>query len=182
MSDDLCDALLAADGVGSVLAERVGESLGLDTTDDLRAALDDGRLNTVEGVGPATVWAVRQALGLAPPPDEPPPVAEILDIDREYRRRADADDLPRIAPHAHNPDGEAWLPILTTTRAHGAYTALFSNTGRAHDAGATDDWVVIYQDRPDRDRQWTVVTEAGGPRDGRRVVRGREDEAPADDP
>ena len=134
----------------------------------------------VPGVGAVTVQALRRALdGGAPPPGEPPPVAELLDVDQEYRDRAEADDLPRIAPRANNPEGDAWLPILKTTRAHGAYTALFSNTDTAHSLGTTDDWVVIYQDRPDRGRQWTVVTAPGGPLADRRVVRGREAETHA---
>lgn len=57
------------------------------------------------------------------------------------------------------------------------YTALFSNTARAHELGTTDDWVVIYLERGDQRRQWTVVTASGGRLDGKRVVRGREAES-----
>lgn len=81
-----------------------------------------------------------------------------------------------IAPRRFNPDKKAWLPILHTERGPWSFTALFSNTARAHQLGTTDDWVVIYFERDGREGQCTVVTERPGPRAGRRVVRGREDE------
>ena len=176
--DALHRALMAARGVGPETAARVRRALGLETVADLRRAADDGRLEAVAGVGPTRARAVRRTLDDGPPPDPdaPPPVAELLDVDREYRERAAAGDLPRIAPRRNNPEGEDWLPLLKTDRRHGVYTALFSNTDRAHDLGATDDWVVIYQDRPARGQQWTVVTARSGRLDGRRVVRGREAE------
>ena len=54
------------------------------------------------------------------------------------------------------------------------YTALFSNTARAHDLGKTHEWVVIYVDGGRGERQYTVVTASRGPMKGKRVVRGRE--------
>lgn len=110
---------------------------------------------------------------------ERPPVAEILDVDREYREKAAADALRKIAPRANNPSGEAWLPLLKTKRGARKYSALFSNTETAHALGKTDDWVVVYLDEPDTGAQWTVVTETHGPMEGRRVVRGREAESRA---
>ncbi len=56
------------------------------------------------------------------------------------------------------------------------YTALYSNTARAHELGTTQDWVVIYRDDNDGGGQWTVVTATTGPLRGKRVVRGREQE------
>lgn len=105
-----------------------------------------------------------------------PSVAELLSVDREYRHKARAGSLHRIAPHRFNPSGEAWLPIFHTTRGETRYTALFSNTALAHRLGRTDDWVVLYWDRGDGEEQNTVVTETGGPLRGKRVVRGREQE------
>ena len=112
---------------------------------------------------------------------ERPDVAELLDVDREYRAKAEAGELKRIAPHDNNPEGAAWLPILNTKRGARKYTALFSNTELAHAVGKTDDWVVIYLDRPDTPgrAQWTVVTETHGSLEGKRVVRGREQECRA---
>ena len=101
---------------------------------------------------------------------------ELLDVDREYLSRAEAGRLPRIAPRRFNPLREAWLPILHTERGPRHYTALFSNTARAHALGRTRDWVVIYADGVLGERQWTVVTDRSGELRGRRVVRGRERE------
>lgn len=106
---------------------------------------------------------------------EPPPVAELLDVDREYRRQAAAGRLRTIAPHRLNPDGVAWLPILHTDRGGRKYTALYSNTARAHRLHRTRDWVVVYYGNGGGEHQVTVVTEHGGPLRGRRVVRGREE-------
>ena len=104
-----------------------------------------------------------------------PSVAELLDVDREYHRKAQAGELQLIAPRRFNPTGEAWLPVLHTVRGPRKYTALFSNTERAHRLGRTRDWVVIYyQDGGGEERQCTVVTEFREPLRGKRVVRGRE--------
>jgi putative hydrolase len=81
-----------------------------------------------------------------------------------------------ITPRRFNPARRAWLPILHTSRNAHHYTALFSNTERAHRLRKTDDWVVIYADHGASDGQWTVVTGTGGLLAGRRIVRGREAE------
>ncbi len=107
-----------------------------------------------------------------------PDVATLLAVDREYRAGAAAGTLATIAPKKLNPEGAAWLPVLHTTRGGWHFTALWSNTARAHAAGRTHDWVVIYfYDGDHRERQCTVVTETRGPLKGKRVVRGREDES-----
>jgi hypothetical protein len=65
--------------------------------------------------------------------------------------------------------------VLHTERSGWHFTALYSNTGRAHQLRRTRDWVVIYfYDGDHRERQRTVVTETHGPLEGRRVVRGSE--------
>lgn len=110
---------------------------------------------------------------------EQPPVSELLDVDAEYRRKAKAGSLPRISPLRFNPTGEAWLPVLHTERGARHYTALYSNTARAHELGMTRDWVVIYRDDQGGHGQWTVVTARFGRLRGRRVVRGREAECMA---
>jgi len=101
----------------------------------------------------------------------------LLEVDREYRDRAERGALPTIAPRRFNPSGEPWLPVLHTERADWHFTALFSNTARAHELGRTRDWVVIYFSQDSGpEGQRTVVTESRGPLAGRRVVRGREAE------
>jgi putative hydrolase len=103
-------------------------------------------------------------------------VSELLDTDRECREKARAGQLPRIAPQRFNPTGEARLPVLHTQRGSRHYTALYSNTARAHELGTTHNWVVIYRDDHEGHGQWTVVTARYGPLRGRRMVRGREAE------
>ncbi len=105
-----------------------------------------------------------------------PPVSELLDVDAEYRRRAEAGTLRMIAPRRFNPKGVAWLPVLHTRRGDREYTALFSNTALAHQLGMTHDWVVIYRDDAGGRGQWTAVTARVRPLRGRRVIRGREAE------
>jgi DNA polymerase (family X) len=106
-----------------------------------------------------------------------PSVDVLLDVDREYRDKARAGVLQRIAPRRLNPEGEAWLPLLHTRFGPWHFTAFFSNTERAHQLRQTHDWVVIFYADPDGgEGQATVVTEWRGTLKGRRVVRGREPE------
>lgn len=176
--------------IGPVLSRRIYDTLGITTLEALAAALKEGRLGTVEGMGPRRIALVRATLAgilaqLQPrrqqqPVWEEPSVAVMLDVDREYRARAAQGDLPRIAPRRFNPNGRAWQPILHTTRGRWRVTALFSNTARAHELGLTNDWVVLYfhvNGGPEAQR--TVVTETWGNLAGTRVVRGREDETRA---
>jgi hypothetical protein len=109
-----------------------------------------------------------------------PEVATLLDVDYEYRKKAAAGSLRTIAPKRFNPSGEAWLPVLHAQRGAWHFTALYSNTARAHELGRTRDWVVIYYYDGDHiEGQCTVVTESRGALAGKRVVRGREEECRA---
>jgi len=107
-----------------------------------------------------------------------PGVDLLLDVDREYREKASAGALPKIAPRRFNPEGKAWLPVLHTRFGPWHFTALFSNTERAHELHRTHDWVVVFfRDGEKEDEgQATVVTEYRGRLAGKRVVRGREPE------
>lgn len=187
------DLFTTVAGIGPELARRIHEHLGIHDLVELSACAVDGRLARVPGMGPARVRAVRESLAgrlrrpaPAPPaptphgrPADEPPVEEILDVDAEYRRKARAGRLPRVAPRRFNPTREAWLPVLHTERSGRHYTALFSNTARAHELGTTHDWVVVYRDDQDGDGRWTVVTSRLGRLRGRRIVRGREAECEA---
>lgn len=169
-------------GVGPRLAERLHEELNVDTMEQLEIAAHDGRLEAMAGVGPRRAAAIRLALNdrlghrrIRGHAEMAPPIAELLDVDEMYRRKAAAGELRLIAPRRFNPKGEAWLPILHEDRGPRSYTALFSNTARAHDLHKSHDWVVLYfhtEDAPES--QCTIVTETHGPLKGRRVVRGRE--------
>jgi hypothetical protein len=173
-------------GIGPELAARLHDTLDVDTLEGLELAAHEGRLAQVPGIGARRAAALRAALeamlartrrALRPAPAAEPGVALLLDVDAEYRTKAAADALPKIAPRRFNPGGEAWLPILHAERDGWHFSVLFSNTARAHELGRTDDWVVIYfhgDDGPEGQR--TVVTETRGRLAGRRVVRGREPE------
>jgi DNA polymerase (family X) len=106
-----------------------------------------------------------------------PDVGLLLDIDREYREKAASGLLQKIAPRRYNSDHKPWLPVLHTRFGPWRFTALYSNTSRAHELNRTHDWVVIcFDDDECNDGQFTVVTEWRGSLTGRRVVRGREPE------
>jgi len=183
---DPVQRLQAVPGIGPVLAEQIHDELHVDTLEGLELAVHDGRLEALKGIGPRRAAMIRASLekmlGRVRTRDyeempEGPSVSVLLDVDREYREKAEAGTLPTIAPRRFNPSNEAWLPILHTEREGWHFTALFSNTGRAHDLGRTRDWVVIYfYNDHHEEGQHTVVTETRGPLIGRRVVRGRETE------
>ena len=174
--------LATVPGIGRKTAERLHHDLDIETLEDLEAAAHDGRLDTLEGLGPKRLAGIRESLAQrlgrvrppAPPAAAEPPVAELLDVDVEYRSLADAGALRLVAPRRLNPAGEAWLPILHTHRGPRHYTVLYSNTPRAHRLGTTRDWVVVYLDGGPGSGQWTVITAHFGPLADRRVVRGRE--------
>jgi hypothetical protein len=180
--------LASVPGIGEAMAKRLHHDLSLDTLEELEAAAHDGRLSEIEGIGPkklagiidsltSRLGRVRGRAGAAAhgTPHEPS-VAELLDVDREYREKAAAGLLRTIAPRRFNPAGEAWLPVLHTQRGPRHYTALFSNTARAHQLGKTRDWVILYFDEGDGERQHTVITAQRDPMKGKRIVRGREPE------
>ncbi len=184
---DPVSALASVPGIGARLAERLHSELGITTLEELEAAAHDGRLAEIGGFGKKRIAGVKESLGSrlsrsaqhAPRPSKTPPVSELLDVDREYREKADAGRLRKIAPKRFNPTGKSWLPVLHTKRGKRRYTALFSNTALAHELRKTHDWVVLYYDSGEGERQCTVVTAKQGPLAGSRVVRGREAESAA---
>lgn len=196
------DLFTTVPGIGEELARRVHAELHLETLEELELASHDGRLARVPGFGERRVRAVREALagmlgrstrrrarlldahaGYGAAAREAPParpsIETLLAVDADYRRRAAAGELRTIAPRRFNPGGRAWLPVLHGERDGWAFTALFSNTARAHELGTTRDWVILYYERDGDEDQCTVVTERHGPLAGKRVVRGRETESAA---
>jgi hypothetical protein len=179
-------------GIGPELATKIHDTLHVDTLEALEAACSDGRLATVPGIGTRRAAAISAAVAARlnqrrisgrPRPAaaaKRPAVEMLLDVDREYRHQAFDGSLPMIAPKRFNPEGRAWLPILHTSRDGWHFTALFSNTARAHELFKTRDWVVIYAySDHDPEQQCTVVTETHGKLRGHRTVRGREAECAA---
>jgi DNA polymerase (family X) len=183
-------------GIGRELAQRVVDSIHIQTLPELEEAAHDGRLELVEGFGPRRIEAIRTALAailghstLSKQRERlesaktknskertRPDVALLLAIDAEYRQRANAGELHKIAPRRFNPDNVAWLPVLHTKRDGWNFTVMYSNTAQAHQLQRTDDWVVIYFERDDKEQQCTVVTETKGELKGKRVVRGLHEE------
>jgi len=206
------DLFTTVPGIGEELAARIHRQLHVETLEELEVAAHDGRLETVPGLGPRRVRGVQASLAqilskgarrrarrmrwleagkLEPTPstaEEPaadhgrPSVKLLLEVDAEYRKRAAAGDLRTIAPRRFNPAKKAWLPVLHAEHDGWHFSALYSNTARAHELGRTRDWVVIYFEHDGHEDQCTVVTEYSGPLAGKRVVRGREAESgrPAD--
>jgi DNA polymerase (family 10) len=173
-------------GIGPSLAARIHDQLDIDTLEQLEIAAHDGRLQKLPGISHKRELMIRGGLAAMLARPRPafhggvlagPGVEELLDVDREYRDKSDRGELATITPRRFNPDRHPWLPVLHTNRGHWHFTALFSNTARAHELGRTRDWVVIYfYDDHHDEGQHTVVTETSGPLKGRRVVRGREAE------
>jgi hypothetical protein len=177
-------------GIGPELARGLHEGLGVDTLEALELACLDGRVAAVPGIGERRAAAICASLTamldkrratvrarVPVPGTAAPPVAIVLDVDREYRERAAAGGLPTIAPRRFNPSGASLLPILHARRGDWHFTALYSNTARAHALGRSRDWVVVYfYDDEHAEGQHTVVTETRGALAGKRVVRGREGE------
>ncbi|MGI9470979.1 MAG: helix-hairpin-helix domain-containing protein, partial [Rubripirellula sp.] len=210
-------------GIGMELSHRIHDQLHVESLPELLAAIDDGRLERVEGIGAKRVRTIRECLrerlrhtetpqereswrnvsrpsrrtsrsrssaavipaaAVNPAADAVPaapsvPVSEIIEVDAEYRRLASAGKLPRIAPKRLNPDHDRWLPILHTHRGERHYTALYSNSKRAHQLNTHHDWVVVYRDDPIAEGRWTVITSQFGRLRGYRIVRGREVECEA---
>lgn len=190
------DVFTRISGIGPELARRIHAELNVASLEELEMAAYDGRLERIDGFGRRRIRALRDQLNtmltrqslrrrhrFRPAPHaapSAPSVAMVLSVDREYRHRSAYEELPRIAPRRFNPAGNAWLPLLKTQRHPWSFTALFSNTARAHRLDKTDDWVVIYGEGAGHmPVQYTVVTETRGDLKGKRVVRGREAECRA---
>jgi DNA polymerase (family 10) len=190
------DLFIKIPGIGEELAHRIAHELDIETLEELEQAAYDGRLREIEGFGPRRVEAVRASLDtllrrsawwrarrLAAADRkremdqrDHPAVKLLLAVDAKYRREAEAGKLKKITPRRFNPEQKAWLPIMHAQYDAWIFTALFSNTARAHLVGSTQDWVVIYYERDGKEGQCTVVTEWRGPLTGKRVIRGREAE------
>lgn len=182
---DPVSLLASVPGIGKVSADRLYHDLGIETLEELEAAAYDDRLSDFSGFGDKRIAGIRDSLAsrlgrirepLRAAQFEKPKIGELLDVDREYRTKAAQGLLLRIAPRRMNPRHQAWLPVLHTQRRKRHYTALFSNTARAHEMGKTNDWVVLYLEGAKGQRQFTIITSTMGPLKGKRIVRGHEEE------
>jgi DNA polymerase (family X) len=186
--------LATVPGIGKVYAWRLHDDLGIETLEEFEIAAHDGSLEHYPGIGAKRLAGIRDSLAqrlgrirrqpaqapttpapsAAPPALQKPSISELLGIDREYRDKTAAGKLTKIAPLRFNPTREAWLPIMHTARKGCHYTALFSNTARAHEQGKTHDWVVLFCDNGDTEHRFTVITSEFGRLQGKRIVAGRE--------
>lgn len=174
--------LMTIPGIGPRLAQRLHTELHIDTLEELEQAIVDRKLEQLGGFGQRKLDAIRGALrdrlrllrGRFKP-DKAPSVETILAVDEEYRRKAARNELKLIAPRRFNPQRLAWLPVLHSHRPPWHFTAMFSNTARAHQLNKARNWVMVFASH-DRGPDWqgTIVTETRGPSKGKRVVRGRE--------
>lgn len=183
-------------GIGIELSKRIHIKLHIETLEELEQTAHDGRLEQVPGIGKRKVQGLKDSLaGILSRSNRRmarrirflekihqddivfhPHVSIVLDVDDEYRRKANMGGLKTIVPKRFNPEKKSWLHILHTEREGWHFTAMFSNTARAHELGRTNDWVVIYYEQDGHENQRTVVTEHQGILKGRRVVRGHEAE------
>ena len=97
-------------GVGPKLAKTLMDALHIDSLEALEVAAQDGRLAKVPHFGARRIAMIRaelaQMLGRGRPvrqSAEEPGVDILLDVDREYREKAEAGKLRRIAPRRFNP-------------------------------------------------------------------------------
>jgi len=183
------DIFVQVPAIGESLAHRIALKLDIHSLEELEQAAHDGTLKEIKGFGPKRLQSVQMSLagmlsGAAQRrirkstsdeiSQDKPDVKLILEVDAEYREKAASGRIRKIAPHRFNPLGEAWLPIMHIDKQEWSFTALYSNTARAHELGKVKDWVVIYFEKMEKEGQCTVVTETKGKLEGKRVIRGRE--------
>ena len=94
------------------------------------------------------------------------PIDELLNIDEQYRRAASEGQLEVVSQ----------VPVMSVQRGDRHYTVHFSNSPRAQQFHATEDWVVIERDDQREHTKWTVMTSHDGKLHGCRTVRGRDEE------
>jgi len=163
------EGLSGLKGVGEKLAGLIQEFVTkgkVELLQDLEKEVPPEKLKAVEGKKTAHTFARPIEL----------PIDIILEIDEEYRTKAAAGKLKKIAPRLLNPEKKAWLPLLVREYKGYKFTVMFSNTSAAHRLGKTGDWVVVYLEKGKGENQCTVVTESRGVLIGKRVIRGKEKE------
>lgn len=176
--------LMTVPGIGPQLARRLHTVLHIDTLEELEQAANDGRLERLEGFGQRRLEVIRvalqdrlQVIRGRTRRGNIPSIKLLLQVDAAYRDKASRNELKLIAPRRFNPKGIAWLPVMHTQYRGWYFTAMYSNTARAHQLNRSRDWVVIFvTSNLEPDWQCTVVTESRGALKGRRVVRGLEAE------
>ncbi|WDQ14852.1 helix-hairpin-helix domain-containing protein [Rhodopirellula sp. P2] len=173
-------------GLGPELSHRIYDHLHIETLSELLLAAKDGRLEHVPGIGRKRREAILASLthrGVAQQPDSVPrseshvTVDELLHIDGEYRKRVAEGTLTQI--HLAGQSSSSAIPVWHTEQAGRHYTAMFSNTARAQQQHATQDWVIVFRDDANAHGRWTIITARFGELSGFRIVLGREQDCVA---
>lgn len=176
--------------IGQEMAERIHETLHINTLASLEHSLHTGELANVKGLGKKRHQAIEDWLARnfterykklradkSRDTNPAPSIELLLNLDTEYRDKAKIGKLPLITPKRFNPNNTAWLPILHKQQEDWHFSLMYSNTERAHKLHRVYDWVIIFfYDSHHQEGHYTVVTEINGTLKGLRVVRGREDE------
>jgi putative hydrolase len=178
--------------VGKGLAERLHDKLNIDTFASLENAVHTGKLDRIKGLGKKRQLAIEDWLlmnfternrklsthsNTLSGNKKEPSVELLLNLDNEYRDKANAGKLPLISPKRFNPENKAWLPIWHTKKDDWNFTVIYSNTLRAHKLNRIYDWVIIFfYDSHHQEGHNTVITEVRGNLKRLRIVRGREEE------
>src|SRR6516165_316551 len=105
--------LATVPGIGKVYSWRLHDDLGIETLEELELAAHDSRLEHYRGIGAKRLAGIRDSLAQrlgrirrqhaptpvpSPPMRQKPSISELLDVDREYRNKAVAGTLTKIAP------------------------------------------------------------------------------------
>src|SRR5262245_50825542 len=122
-------------GISFRLAQRIHDTLNIDTLEALEADAHQGYLECVKGIGPRRAAALRGTLAnilgrvrsRRVPMEHLRNVEVLLDVDEEYREKAKAGELPTIAPKRFNPQNLPLLPVPHTCRGNWHFTAMYSN-------------------------------------------------------
>jgi hypothetical protein len=122
----------------------------------------------------AVMYQHRGVKGLEEVPGIGPHIARVI---RELLMHHRLPSLAALLAIAEEPETATKArPVLHTRRGSRLYTALYSNTERAHRFGRSRDWVVLYARDAAGERRYTVITATHGVLRGHRVVAGHERE------
>ena len=179
-------------GIGPHLSHLIRNKLDIETISELRRALAQGKFDKLKGFGIKRKKLLELAVNAyssnlneedpllkkvnSIPSGRTPAIKVLLRLDYLYRNKVDRNELHKLRPQKNNPNKKSWLPIYHKELDGWNYTCLFSNTQKAHDLEMTKDWVVIHFEKEGKEGQCTVVTEYEGLLQGKRVIRGREEE------
>ena len=172
-------------GIGPALAAEIHETLDVENLEELEVAANDGRLREVPGIGaqPRRGHPRRPGGDLEEGPRQAPtPAGGRSPKSRPFSRSTEStgarpppEPSGRSRPAATTPMANGGSRCSVCDAVPGSFTAMFSNSARAHILERTRDWVVIsYSGDDGAEGQVTVVTERRGPMASHRVVRGRE--------